>query len=150
MTQESSAGLLSTDPLLSLLEGAQVSKSSLIRVTGPSGLSALLWLCRHGFERVGYVKPGAGRPNEDADALIVAHTCDESALERLLLTGPQVREGGVLIFRSPLPTNAEAGRSDPIHRLLQRSGYVVETCLHGGRRELHVARRRSDAWLKAA
>jgi hypothetical protein len=109
-----------------------------------------LWLCRHGFEQVGYIKPGSGGPHQEADALIVAHTCDEPALQRLLSTGPHVREGGVLIFRSPLPTAAQGVRSDPIHRLLETNGYVIETCLHGSRRELHVARRRPHALLKAA
>jgi hypothetical protein len=150
MTQESSTGLLSIDPLISLLETAQVKKSSLIRVTGPSGLSALLWLCRHGFERVGYVKASAGCPHEQADALIVAHTCDYDALKQLLSTGPHVREGGVLILRSPLPIKGAGVRSDPIHRLLEMNGYVVEQCLHGRHRELHVARRRPHEWLKAA
>ncbi|HEX2818391.1 MAG TPA: hypothetical protein VHN39_18505, partial [Phenylobacterium sp.] len=67
-------GLLSSDPLIALLERAHVTRSSLIRVTGPSGLSAMLWLCRHGYEQVGYLKPGAG-PHEQPEALIVAHTC---------------------------------------------------------------------------
>ncbi|MDB5459476.1 MAG: hypothetical protein JWO72_1217 [Caulobacteraceae bacterium] len=150
MTQEYSTGLLSSDPLLSLLEGVRVGKSSLIRVTGPSGLSALLWLCRHGFERVGYVKPGSGGPHEEADALIIAHTCDEPALARLLATGPHVREGGVLFFRSHLPNTDEGLGPDLIHGLLQLHGYVVEKCMHGSHRELHVARRAPRQWLRAA
>jgi hypothetical protein len=149
MTQDCSTGLLSADPLLSLLEDVQVSKSSLIRVTGSSGLSALLWLCRHGFERVGYVKPGAAS-HDEADAVIIAHTCDAPTLAGLLAAGPHVREGGVLIFRSPLPMTDEELRCDPIHRLLQANGYVVEKCLHGSHRELHVARRNRHQWLKAA
>jgi hypothetical protein len=141
------AGLISPDPLLSLLESAGVTRSSLIRVTGPSGLSALLWLCRHGFEQVGYVKPRPDGPREKADAVIIAHTCDEAALAALLASGAPVREGGVLIFRSPL---AAGSRVDPIHRLLQSHGYDVEQCLHGGHRELHVARRRVRDLRQAA
>ena len=148
MTQESSSGLLSSDPLISLLERAQVTKSSLIRVTGASGLSALLWLCRHGYEQVGYLRPGHG-PHEQPDALIVAHTCDEPTLRNLLSTGPHVREGGVLVFQSPLP-GASSPHGDAIHRLLKSHGYAVEQCLHGARRELHVARRLAQAWRKAA
>jgi hypothetical protein len=148
MTQESSPGLLSSDPLISLLDRAQVKKSSLIRVTGPSGLSALLWLCRHGYEKVGYLRPGAG-PHEQPDALIVAHTCDEASLRSLLETGPHVREGGVLVFQSPLP-RVLGFRTDPIHRLLKSHGYTIEQCLHGARRELHVARRLVETWRRAA
>jgi hypothetical protein len=148
VSSNTGAGLLSSDPLIALLARAHVTKSSLIRVTGASGLSALLWLCRHGYEQVGYLKPGAG-PHEQPDALIVAHTCDEATLRRLLETGPHVREGGALVFQSPLP-RVLAFRADPIHRLLKEHGYVVEQCHHGQRRELHVARRAPHEWLKAA
>ena len=44
--------------LVALLEDVDIHKGSLIRVTGPSGLSALLWLCRHDYEEVGYLRPG--------------------------------------------------------------------------------------------
>lgn len=144
---EATGGLLSSDPLIALLERSRISRSSVIRVTGPSGLSALLWLCRHGYEQVGYLKSGPG-PHEQPDALIVAHTCDEDFLRNLLATGPHVREGGILVFQSPLP-RVLAFRSDPIHRLLRSHGYDIEECHHGQRRELHVARRR-DHLLRAA
>jgi hypothetical protein len=148
MLQDCSSGLSSSDPLVSLLERAHVTKSSLIRVTGPSGLSALLWLCRHGYEQVGYLRPGAG-PHEQPDALIVVHTCDEASLRDLLETGPHVREGGALVFLSPLP-RVLGFRADPIHRLLRSHGYAVEQCHHGHRRELHVARRQHHDWLNRA
>lgn len=146
MVQDVSQGLLRSDPLITLLESAGVARSSTIRVTGPSGLPALLWLCRHGFEKVGYLKPGPGCPHEDADVLLIAHTCPPAWLERLLATGPHVREGGLLIFRSALP----GGVPDPIHALLERNGYAVERCVHGAHRELHVARRRPLPAWKAA
>lgn len=136
-------GLARGADLVALLEQSDVHKDSLIRVTGPSGLSALLWLCRHDYEEVGYLRPGLGCPHEDADALVVAHTCDAAFLARLLASGPHVREGGVLVFQSPLP--AMAGAADPIHRCLAAAGYSVERCVHGERRELHVARRRGAA-----
>lgn len=149
MVPLASGGLLHSDPLIILLDQAGVDRSSLIRVTGPSGLSALLWLCRHGFEQVGYMRSGRGCHDEEPHALLVAHTCDLPWLARLLETGPQVREGGVLIFRSPQP--ADAGRkADPIHALLLRHGYAIERCLHGRRRELHVARRLAAPLKKAA
>lgn len=138
MTDDVSATPPYSDPLVALLQSAGVDRSSVIRVTGPSGLSALLWLCRHRFEQVGYLKPGRGCPHEAPDALIVAHTCDAAWLARLLDAGPHVREGGALVFLSPLP---RGGVLDPIHRLLARHGYVVERCVHGARRELHMARR---------
>lgn len=136
--------------LSDLLQQADVGKSSLIRVTGSSGLGALLWLCRRGYEQVGYLRPGQGCPHEQPDALLVAHTCDELGLQRLLSTGPQVREGGVLIFQSQLPDDPDPAHHDPLHRCLERFGYVVERCLRGSHRELHVARRLPQAWRKAA
>jgi len=145
MVEDVPAGLPRSDPLIALLDAAGVDRASVIHVTGPSGLSALLWLCRHGFRQVGYLKSGRGCPHEAPDALIVAHTCDAAWLERLLDGGPHVREGGVLVFLSPLP----AGRADPVHDLLARRGYAVERCVHGARRELHVARRR-PALFRAA
>lgn len=149
MTQDGPTRLRSSDPLISLLARAKITKSSLIRVTGSNGLSAILWLCRHGFDQVGFVKAGPGCPHEQADALLIAHRFDEQSLRQLLATGPHVREGGVLVFQSPLPSTA-AGRSDPIHWLLESHGYIVEQCVHGAHREVHVARRQAHAWQKAA
>lgn len=125
------------DPFAALLRRADIDRSSVILLTGHGSLPALLWFCRHGYDRVGYLKPGSAAP-EPADALIVGPTCRVSDLSELLTAGPHVREGGALIFRSLLPPGAEA---DPVHALLVRHGYVVERCLHGVRRELHVARR---------
>jgi hypothetical protein len=128
------------DPLAVLLDQAGVHRDSVVRVTGSSGLSALLWLCRHGYEKVGYLKPGRGCPHESADCLMIARTCDPITLSQLLAQGPHVREGGVLVFRSPLPSTMDV--DDPIHRLLAAQGYDVERCVHGAHRELHIARRR--------
>ena len=147
-SQEACSGLFGSDPLMSLLARAGVTKRSLIRVTGSSGLSALLWLCRHGYDQVGYLKPGAG-PHEQPDALIMAHTCNEAALRHLLETGPHVRDGGALIFQSPLPRVLAFG-ADPIHRILESHGYAVEECHHGHRRELHIARRLPHFPMKKA
>ena len=147
-TKDSCPGLLSSDPLIALLRRANITRSSLIRVTGSSGLSALLWLCRHGFEQVGYLRPGAG-PHEQPDALIVAHTCDEATLLDLLETGPHVREGGALVFQSPVP-RVLGFRADPIHRLLKSHVYAVEECHHGQRRELHIARRLHQSPVRKA
>lgn len=126
------------EPLAELLDAAGVGRASRILVTGPGGLPALLWFCRHGYEQAGYVASNQARPCEDADALIVAHTCDAAWLEGLLAHGPHVREGGVLIVRSPSPP---AQGRDPVHAALARHGLAVERCVRGARRELHVARR---------
>ncbi len=122
----------------SLLRGAGVDKDSDILVTGPAGLPALLWFCHHDYKRVGYARPGAA-PANDSDCVVVPETCDLAALERLLDHGPRIRRGGVLIVMTP-ETRAPSN-DDPAHDLLARHGFRIERCLHGARRELHVARR---------
>lgn len=140
-------GSLKTAPLADLLESVGVSKSSIIRVTGPSSLSALLWFCRHGYEQVGYVRLGEGCPHDEPDAIIVAHTCNELDLKRLLSVGRQVRPGGVFIFKF-----RSAADSSPlgVEWLLQQAGFTTEQRLERGRRALIVARRRTIALRKAA
>jgi hypothetical protein len=128
-----------SDILTDLLRRAGVDKFSSIRVTGPAGLAALLWFCRHGYEHVGYVRGGAG-PTDHGDLVLAPQTCDVDALEEILRRGPHPREGGVLIVQTPIPANDSAG-ADPVHELLARSGFRVEHCLRGHHRELHVARR---------
>jgi hypothetical protein len=124
-----------------LLKGAGVDKTSIIRITGPAGLAALLWFCRHGYEQVGYVRAGPC-PADDGDVVLAPQTCDVGELEALLKRGPHPRAGGVLIVQTPIPDDATPGRGDPVHELLNRNGYRVERCLRGHHRELHVARRR--------
>ena len=126
------------DILTDLLRRAGVDKSSTIRVTGPAGLAALLWFCRHGYDRVGFVRGGAG-PADDGDLVLVPQTCDVGALEAILTNGPHPREGGVLIVQPPEPDTAVV--ANPVHELLARRGFHVERCLRGHHRELHVARR---------
>ena len=130
-----------TDTIGDLLKRAGVDKSSVIRITGPAGLAALLWFCRHGYEQVGYVR-GGPCPADDGDLVLAPQTCDVGALEAILKRGPHPRAGGVLIVQTPIPQNTATGAPDPVHDLLSRSGYRVERCLRGHHRELHVARRR--------
>jgi hypothetical protein len=136
------------DRLSELLQRAGVDKSSTIRVTGPAGLAALLWFCRHGYQQVGYVRAGPC-PADDGDLVLAPQTCDVVALETILKRGPHPRAGGVLIVQTPIPEAAANGR-DPVHDLLARSGYRVERCLRGHHRELHVARRAGPAHRVAA
>jgi hypothetical protein len=123
-----------------LLRTAGLDKAGTIRVTGPGGLAALLWFCRHGYEQVGWIGAGAGHGHsEDGDLLLVSQTCTVIELEILLRNGPRPRPGGVLIVQTPRPAPESPG--DPVHDLLGKAGYRVERCLQGRHRELHVARR---------
>jgi hypothetical protein len=132
-------GFSVNDTLSELLAAAGLGKADTIRVTGPAGLAALLWFCRHGYDQVGYVGVGRG-PSDDADLLLIPQTCTLAELAAILQRGPHPRDGGVLIVQTPETCGPGP---DPVHALLTREGYQVERCLHGRHRELHVARRRS-------
>jgi hypothetical protein len=137
------------DILSDLLTQAGVDKSSSVHVTGPAGLAALLWFCRHGYDQVGLV--GAGRcPANDCDLLLAPQTCDLATLADLLDRGPHPRPGGVLIVQTPIPSELAPNRRDPVHALLERCGYRVERCVRGHHRELHVARRLDAAAERSA
>src|SRR6201995_3688156 len=123
MCQSITGGVIDTDPLAALLDRVGVSKSSIIRITGPSALGALLWFCRHGYDQVGYVRPGEGSPHEAPDAIIVAHTCNELELKHLLAVGRQVKPGGVFIFRARTPVQSSLLAVD---WLLGQAGFDVE------------------------
>jgi hypothetical protein len=133
--------------LTGIFSNAGITKSSVIRVTGPAGLPALLWFCRHGFEKVGYVRAGS-RASDDGDLLLITQTCGIELLDTILATGSHPRPGGILIAQTP--DWAAGAASDPVHALLATRGYDVERCLHGRRKELHVARRRSRVLQRAA
>ena len=140
-------GLMEGAPLETLLAEVGVTKSSVIRITGPSALGALLWFCRHDFDEVGYVRPGDGAPHESPDAIIVAHTCNELELKRLLAVGRQVKPGGVFLFRCRVP-----GQSTllAIDWLLGQAGFEVDRRIVSHGRALVVARRRAAQMLRAA
>lgn len=148
MPKSEPGGLLQAQELVALLERAGVTKSSTIRVVGPHGLPALLWLCRHGYADVGCFRPGAGLPHdEEPDAVLVAHTCGEIELKRLLPLARQVRPDGALVFKLRTEAGAEPLAID---WLLEAAGFRSEARFDGERRALIVARRRTLALRRAA
>ena len=62
-------------------------------------------------------------------------------LERLVNDRPPVRQGGLIIVRTPAPPTG--ARNDPVHHILERAGYAVERCIPRRTHEVHVARRRA-------
>ncbi len=127
-----------SDPLSRLLAEAGVDPDSVIRVTGPHGLPTLIWLCRHGYQQVGYVRADAFPAMAEAQVLLVAGVCDAPALESLLDHGPRLCDGGRLIVQT---TPAAPGSADAPHRRLRAHGYVVERRLHRRGRDVWLARR---------
>ena len=124
--------------LMDLLRQAGVGPRSLVRIAGRDGLAPLIWLCRYGFEDVAYVRLGAPAPREPADVVLALGCMDLDEVTRLLAEPHLLREGGVLVLKTPILT-AQDGR-DPVHEVLERAGFSVERCLPRLRQELHVAR----------
>lgn len=87
--------------LIPCLELAGLCKRDLILVAGPGALPAMLWLCRHGYEKamhLGRRSPRCGA--EAADALFVPHLAGPDGLASILPAAGCVREEGVLILRT--------------------------------------------------
>jgi hypothetical protein len=133
--------------LAGLLDELGVCKESLIQISGPDGLGALLWLCRHGYEHAAYVKCGRPCPSEAADALIAPHAMALEDLAGLLERGPRVRVGGALVIQ----VRADApGGETAVQALLERSGYHIERRFDRGERRLVAARRTRRPYAHAA
>jgi hypothetical protein len=137
------------DALTRVLQQAGVTKNSVVRVTGPAGLTAIYWLCRHGYERAAYVHPNRVATMEPADALLVPQTCGTQALADLLKGGGCLREGGVLVVQTPSGGFVLGGNS--VSTVLEPLGYQVEQRLIDKGRDVYIARRHGvDGFKKAA
>jgi hypothetical protein len=137
----------SIDPLSNLLEEAGVHKDSIIRVTGPHGLAALLWLCRHGYQQAGYLRADGFATMAEAQVLIVSGPLDPPALEALLDHGPRLCDGGLLIVQTP---DAPLGDPEAPHRIFRRHDMVMVRRVHRHGRQLCLARRVAGAQACAA
>jgi hypothetical protein len=117
-----------------LLERAGVSKTSVIQVVGEGGLQAVLWLCRHGYERAGFLH-GVG-PAEPADVVLAPCAGDVAALDDALTQAAHLPSGGLMLVRA----RPSMGGETTAERLA-RSGFRIERRLPGARRDLYLARR---------
>ena len=100
------------------LDLAGVSRRDLILVAGPGALPAMLWLCRHGYQKAMHLGSAAPRGVEVADALT-----------SILSSARCVREEGVLILRTS--TGAAVGPAEllaagwGLQRRLTENGHAV-------------------------
>jgi hypothetical protein len=138
MVDSSPGAERSGDVLMAVLHEAGIGLNSVVRVAGRDGLGPLIWLCRRGFEDVGYVRLDAGGPREPADLLLVLHDPPPAELRALLEQHGWLKDGGVLILQTR--DLRAPGGCDPIHPVLEKAGYRVERCVRRQLRELHVAR----------
>jgi hypothetical protein len=122
-----------------VLHAAGVEKSDLIRVLGPSGPIAAIWLGRHGYDRAVFVRTSAGQHARPAHALLVAQPCAAAELASLLEHAGAVSEGGALIVQ------ARPGRLgeefDAVAAVLRDRGYRAQRRLNDKGRPICIARR---------
>ena len=144
MSQETFQSSIS---LAQLLAEAGVRPASNIRVTGPGSLSALLWLCRRGYERVGCLQAGRRSPADDAEVLLVAQTATGAWLADLLARGPHVCEGGMMIVQT---AHAPAANDGVVEAVFRAHGFNVVRRLSGAHRTVLVARRPAADKLRQA
>jgi hypothetical protein len=131
-----------------VLQQAGVTKTSVVRVTGPAGPTAVLWLCRHGYERAAYVHANWIATMVSVDALLIPHTCGLEELADLLQGGDCLREGGVLIVQTRAGQFVEG--LDSVSAVLEPLGYQVERRVSDKGRDIHIARRRGLGGFKKA
>jgi hypothetical protein len=125
-----------------VLQWAGVTKESVVRVTGPAGPTAVLWLCRHRYKNAAYVPLHWVAAMAATDALLIPQACAPSELSRILQDGACVREGGVLIVQTP-PEKA-------VDAVLEPLGYEIEQHLSDKGCDVCIARRRGSGGFRKA
>ena len=135
--------------LAHVLQRAGVSRNSLIRVTGPAGPTAMLWLGRNGYRRTVYARAiSGGAQTEPADAWLVPHACSKAELAELLESVEALRDGGVLILQAAARRTAEDG--DGVLGLLHAFDFQIELSLVDRGRIVYVARRQGLGGFRQA
>jgi hypothetical protein len=127
------------------LKRAQVGKADVIRVTGPAGLTAMIWLCRRGYEQAVFVCGEGIGSRGLADVLLIPHPCRAHELAGLLAAGKAVREGGGLIVQVAAGEAPEA-----MTAVLEPVGYRLEQRLSDDSRTVLIARRSALGALSRA
>lgn len=135
--------------LAHVLQRAGVSRNSLIRVTGPAGPTAMLWLGHNGYRRTVYARAiSANAPTEPADAWLVPHACTKPELAELLEGVEALREGGVLILQAA--ARRAADDLDGVLSLLHAFDFRIELSLLDKGRVVYIARRQGLGGFKQA
>jgi hypothetical protein len=114
-------------------------KTSVIRVVGGGGMHALLWLCRHGYEQVGFMHGFS--PAEPADVVFAPDAGRPEVLDEILTQASHLSPGGLVVLRT---------RCGAASDLLSQRGFRIERRLRGRHRDVYVARRCATAPLSVA
>jgi hypothetical protein len=129
--------------LLRVLHQAGATRNSVVRVTGPAGVAAVLWLNRHGYEQAAFVQAHCVASMRPVDVLLIPHACGARELGDLLDGGDCLREGGILIVQTPGQRFVQG--QDSIGTVLQSLGYQLEHHFSDKGRNVYVARRDAPA-----
>jgi len=127
------------DALRRALRRAEAPHEARLFVTGPAGLTALLWLYRHDYPGAVYVHSNrlVNWPTP-ADVVLIPHACRPDELAAILGDGRCVREGGALIVQAPPGTSHDIVT---VPSILADTGFEVEALLAGHGYSVYVARR---------
>jgi hypothetical protein len=131
------------------LQRGGVRKESLVCVTGPAALTAMLWLARRGFQRAVLAAAGSARLGEPADVLLIPHACSSEQLRSLLSKGARLGARGVLIVQIA-GGQADGGPDDPAATLVSLGFELRCKLADRGRTVLIAHRAGSDDFRKAA
>jgi len=124
--------------LARVLHQAGVAKDSLIWVTGPAGLAALIWLGREGYRQASYAHANRIAAMGAADALLIPHACGPADLAEVLRDARCLREGGVLIAQIWTGPSSWPGDADSF---IESLGFHVEAHVAEHGRTVCIARR---------
>jgi hypothetical protein len=125
--------------LARVLHQAGVAKNSLIWVTGPAGLAALIWLNREGYGQASYAHANRIAAMDAADALLIPHACGPADLAQMLRDAKCLREGGVLIAQ--IWTGPSSAWPGDAVSFIESLGFHVEGRLAERGRTICIARR---------
>ncbi len=125
--------------LMRVLRAAGVEKDDLIRVIGPSGPLAALWLSQHGYDRAVFVRASAGERSRPADALLIAQPCAAEDVAPLLAAAGEVTEGGAVIVQTRPGRSGE--EFEAVAALLRAQGFDAQRRLNDKGRPICIARR---------
>lgn len=132
-----------------VLHQAGVAKADRIWVTGPAGLTALIWLSREGYTEASYAHANRIGAMGAADALLIPHACAPADLADMVHDATCLREGGALVAQIWTgPSSAWAGDASSF---IESLGFHVEGRVSESGRTICIARRvgRGDQRLAA-
>ena len=125
--------------LLRVLHAAGVEKDDLIRVVGPSGPLAALWLSRHGYDRAVFVRASASERTRPADIMLIAQPCAAVELAPLLDVAGAVSDDGALIVQTRPGRGGD--EFEAVAAQLRGQGFRAQRRLNDKGRPICIARR---------